>query len=681
MGVGVCPALDEAVVALEEGIESVTAEIVSVNEAIRAHEATVVVRGIEGRFVGDVDLALEGRSFIREGPLVKVCRRDNKRFHFLLFSDLLVYTEKIAGGRLVMHRQLPLRGLKALESEEANKHRRRKAVLRSSGLEGKASSAPEPSAPADSRSGGPGAGGAPASSTQAPAGAEFGFRLVTQEKSFEVLAESAEERKQWLEDIRTAQAKLARGAAAGSKAAMSAGALHSGAGTGGDGVGEDSTFEAPVWEQDHTTQHCVVCIAKFTTTKRRHHCRKCGSVCCAACSSHKLALHDRGVAARVCDSCYFAVEDEQRTDKIQREVGAQKVAELQEKFSGKVQLVSPGRFFVRAGPLSKVCRRANKRFYFFLFNDLIVYGEKDKGEKYDFHRSIPLLTARVLDVVAAGQAGAETAPPEHAFQIFSPQKSFTVFADSESEKLTWMVAIFQAIEELKVAADQSSGSVAQQEPKSVAAIWKPDSTAKTCSICSKKFSLTTRRHHCRACGALCCAACSNHNITLPHFSSPVRACVNCAKATREGEKKYSTLQDLDQAQANSILRVRGLTASGGPAPAAAHSASPSGLASTSAASVSQPARDEVLPSGNAAASSSPPDGASSEGEDERQDAAFKSSDVADDSSYDDDEELSYEAEPTGFIEEAPRPQGKPLPPTPTKKATAPVVIPPPQGSL
>nr|XP_044995139.1 zinc finger FYVE domain-containing protein 9 isoform X2 [Jaculus jaculus] len=62
---------------------------------------------------------------------------------------------------------------------------------------------------------------------------------------------------------------------------------------------------APVWVPDAQAPNCMKCEARFTFTKRRHHCRACGKVFCASCCSLKCKLlyMDRK-EARVCVICH-----------------------------------------------------------------------------------------------------------------------------------------------------------------------------------------------------------------------------------------------------------------------------------------------------------------------------------------------------------------------------------------
>ncbi|OQE29443.1 hypothetical protein PENSTE_c002G08889 [Penicillium steckii] len=45
--------------------------------------------------------------------------------------------------------------------------------------------------------------------------------------------------------------------------------------------------------------------------------------------------------------------------------------------------------------------------------------------------------------------------------------------------------------------------------------WQPDAEVTSCPICGTIFSFWYRKHHCRKCGRVVCAACSPHRITIP----------------------------------------------------------------------------------------------------------------------------------------------------------------------
>jgi len=52
----------------------------------------------------------------------------------------------------------------------------------------------------------------------------------------------------------------------------------------------------PMWVPDKDAAACNICCARFSLLRRRHHCRMCGQVVCASCSSHP-----RG--KRTCSAC------------------------------------------------------------------------------------------------------------------------------------------------------------------------------------------------------------------------------------------------------------------------------------------------------------------------------------------------------------------------------------------
>jgi len=60
------------------------------------------------------------------------------------------------------------------------------------------------------------------------------------------------------------------------------------------------------WQQDNSSPTCPLCCDTFSMFKRRHHCRRCGTLVCGACSKKTIeqdpAASQKG--ARVCDMCF-----------------------------------------------------------------------------------------------------------------------------------------------------------------------------------------------------------------------------------------------------------------------------------------------------------------------------------------------------------------------------------------
>ena len=57
--------------------------------------------------------------------------------------------------------------------------------------------------------------------------------------------------------------------------------------------------------------------------------------------------------------------------------------------------------------------------------------------------------------------------------------------------------------------------------------WTNDSETTNCSSCVKQFSITVRKHHCRNCGGVFCAECTENTANVPSFKKPQRVCEIC----------------------------------------------------------------------------------------------------------------------------------------------------------
>ncbi|KAK2566177.1 Pleckstrin homology domain-containing family F member 2 [Acropora cervicornis] len=211
--------------------------------------------------------------------------------------------------------------------------------------------------------------------------------------------------------------------------------------------------------------------------------------------------------------------------------------------SGQPLMIS-GRVLVGEGVLTKLCRKKPKPRQFFLFNDILVYGNIVINKKKD-------IKLQSLD---------DEGNLKNGWQIISAKKSFAVYAATRTEKAEWMAHINKCIQDL-LAKTGKRGTTEH------AAVWVPDSEASTCMNCLKsKFTALNRRvrfyeivqnmenvlvqqHHCRKCGGVVCSNCSTKKCLLPSQSSkPLRVCDRCYNllatvkvTTDQGQKKQKTV--------------------------------------------------------------------------------------------------------------------------------------------
>jgi len=202
---------------------------------------------------------------------------------------------------------------------------------------------------------------------------------------------------------------------------------------------------------------------------------------------------------------------------VNSEANARRIGLVEGCFGSAGQpLAVPGRVLVGEGVLTKACRKKPKPRQFFLFNDLLVYGNIIiNKKKYNKQHIIPLEEVKLKSLEDEAQF-------KNGWLICTRGKSFAVYAVTATEKQEWMAHINKCIEDLL----KKSGKKASAEH---AAVWIPDSEANTCMHCKKvQFTLVNRRHHCRKCGLVVCNTCSARRFLLPAQSSkPLRVCNSC----------------------------------------------------------------------------------------------------------------------------------------------------------
>ncbi|XP_056138431.1 FYVE, RhoGEF and PH domain-containing protein 6-like [Lampris incognitus] len=209
----------------------------------------------------------------------------------------------------------------------------------------------------------------------------------------------------------------------------------------------------------------------------------------------------------------------------------QKLIQVQCSLNGHHEIVQPGRVFLKEGVLMKLSRKVMQPRMFFLFNDTLLYTTPVQSGQYKLNNMLSLAGMRV------------SKPNQEAYQnelnIESVERSFILSASSATERDCWLEAISLAIsdytrkkitfiagktpEETELTGGDSGAPLGSKAP-----IWIPDPRATMCMICTCEFTLTWRRHHCRACGRVVCQSCSSNKQCLEYLKNQLaRVCDQC----------------------------------------------------------------------------------------------------------------------------------------------------------
>ena len=201
-----------------------------------------------------------------------------------------------------------------------------------------------------------------------------------------------------------------------------------------------------------------------------------------------------------------------------KQQNARRIALVETCFGSAGQsLAAPGRVLVGEGTLTKVCRKCPKPRQFFLFNDLLVYGNiVTEKKRYNQQRVFPLEEVKQQNLEDDDQT-------KNGWLICTQGKSFIVYAADAGEKKEWMTHIEKCTQDLL----KKTGKQAKGEH---AAVWVVDNDATICMQCKKsQFGVINRKHHCRKCGKVVCGNCSSKKFLLPlqNPSQPLRVCDGC----------------------------------------------------------------------------------------------------------------------------------------------------------
>eukprot|EP01105_Mastigella_eilhardi_P009910 TRINITY_DN2326_c0_g1_i2.p1 TRINITY_DN2326_c0_g1~~TRINITY_DN2326_c0_g1_i2.p1 ORF type:complete len:585 (+),score=132.59 TRINITY_DN2326_c0_g1_i2:201-1757(+) len=220
-------------------------------------------------------------AFIREGSLMKMCKKKPKKRMFFLFSDSIVY------AAIVQTVTGPLYSF------------RRIMYLKKARVKPLSDSADIINA----------------------------FQISTEQKSFFVMADSPKEKDFWVMDL----TQILKGERKEVKDQHFM-------------TDKSDASEAPVWVPDKFAVRCMICGDFFNVVKRRHHCRNCGKLVCSNCCSKRRPLLGSELPERVCLFCYDLLElQEQGSIPAFPTAAPAKKAELTTPNGSPVQCATPPR--------------------------------------------------------------------------------------------------------------------------------------------------------------------------------------------------------------------------------------------------------------------------------------------------------------------------------------------------
>ncbi|XP_029855350.2 FYVE, RhoGEF and PH domain-containing protein 2 isoform X2 [Aquila chrysaetos chrysaetos] len=182
-------------------------------------------------------------------------------------------------------------------------------------------------------------------------------------------------------------------------------------------------------------------------------------------------------------------------------------------------IVDPSNELIKEGPIQKISTRNNSTSekYLFLFNNMLLY-------------CVP----KVIQVRELNDAQFP-----HTFLVSGKQRTLELQARSEEEMNAWIKAFQDAIdrkekrsETFKTAVhglETGTPALKTEELGRRAPQWVRDNLVTMCMRCKEPFNaIMRRRHHCRACGYVVCARCSDYKAELQYDGNRLnRVCQEC----------------------------------------------------------------------------------------------------------------------------------------------------------
>ncbi|XP_075835857.1 FYVE, RhoGEF and PH domain-containing protein 2 isoform X2 [Microtus pennsylvanicus] len=245
---------------------------------------------------------------------------------------------------------------------------------------------------------------------------------------------------------------------------------------------------------------------------------------------------DRADAQRALDMIFSAAQHSNAA--IAEMERLQGLWEVYQRLGLEDDMVDPSNTLLREGPVLKISFRRSDPMerYLFLFNNMLLYCVPrvlQVGAQFQVRTRIDVAGMKVRELTDAEFP--------HSFLVSGKQRTLELQARSREEMISWIQACQTAIdhvekrsETFKAAVQGPQGDTQEPKPQAEelglrAPQWVRDKMVTMCMRCQDPFNaLMRRRHHCRACGYVVCAKCSDYRAELKYDGNrPNRVCLAC----------------------------------------------------------------------------------------------------------------------------------------------------------
>ncbi|XP_069094850.1 FYVE, RhoGEF and PH domain-containing protein 2 [Pleurodeles waltl] len=196
------------------------------------------------------------------------------------------------------------------------------------------------------------------------------------------------------------------------------------------------------------------------------------------------------------------------------------------------EFVDPSNELIKEGAVQKISLRRSSSTterYLFLFNNMLLYCMPkviQVGAEYQVRLKIDVNGMKVKEL--------KDAEFPHAFLISGKQRTLELQARSPEEADSWIQACQDAINQNRKRNESFKPGIQVTEGKLEelgrrAPQWIRDNLVTLCMRCKEPFHpIMRRRHHCRACGYVVCAKCSDYKAELMYDPQRLnRVCLAC----------------------------------------------------------------------------------------------------------------------------------------------------------